>query len=30
LEEVANMRSVKNYIFYLHANSWICSPFLAI
>jgi hypothetical protein len=30
LEEVANMKSVPNWISYLHANSWIFTPFLAI
>jgi hypothetical protein len=30
LEEVANMRSVPNWIYYLHANYWIFSPPLAI
>jgi hypothetical protein len=30
LEEVANMKSDPNWISYLHANSWIISPFLTI
>jgi hypothetical protein len=30
LEEVDKMRSVPNWISYLHANFWIFSPFLAI
>jgi hypothetical protein len=30
LEEISRMKSVPNYIFYLHANSWIFGPFLAI
>jgi hypothetical protein len=30
LKEAANMKSVKNWISYLHANSWIFIPHLAI
>jgi hypothetical protein len=30
LEEVSNMRSVSNSISYLHTNSWIVGPFIAI
>jgi hypothetical protein len=30
LEEVANIKSVPNWISYLHANSWIFGPFLSI
>jgi hypothetical protein len=30
LEDVDNMRSDANRISYLHANSWIVGPFLAI
>jgi hypothetical protein len=30
LEEDSNMKSVQNWISYIHANSWSFSPFIAI